>query len=74
MPNVYTGSSHPIQDLLSIPGSRLLFGGRALNVAEIPTQYGLFEPTAVLLDLDSILSNVNHFHVATRELFGPIQV
>lgn len=62
------------QKLLSIPGSRLLFGGHPLTGHQIPRQYGAFEPTAVMVDLEVMMSDRDTFNLATTELFGPIQV
>jgi 1-pyrroline-5-carboxylate dehydrogenase len=62
-----------IDRLLSIPGAKLLFGGKELTNHTIPSIYGSYEPTAIFVPLDQIL-DAKHFEVATKELFGPFQV
>ncbi|CEM06404.1 unnamed protein product [Vitrella brassicaformis CCMP3155] len=62
-----------IEALSSLPGARLLFGGRPLEDHKIPEQYGAVEPSAVLVPLDTLLQP-NFFPTCTRELFGPVQV
>jgi len=59
--------------LLSIPGARLLFGGKELTNHNIPSVYGAIEPTAVFVPIDQLLSD-EHFDVCTTEIFGPFQV
>lgn len=61
------------QRLASIPGARVLFGGRELRNHTVPAQYGAVEPTAVFVPLDQILQK-EHFEACTTELFGPFQV
>lgn len=70
-------SSH-IQEVLSIPGARLAFGGRPLaevepEAAAVPSCYGAFQPTAVELPLGEALKE-QHMAVWTKELFGPFQI
>eukprot|EP00768_Dysnectes_brevis_P004595 gnl/Dysnectes_brevis/331_a366_6752.p1 GENE.gnl/Dysnectes_brevis/331_a366_6752~~gnl/Dysnectes_brevis/331_a366_6752.p1 ORF type:complete len:538 (-),score=84.64 gnl/Dysnectes_brevis/331_a366_6752:67-1647(-) len=72
--------SHTTEDMLehanklsSLPGARLLFGGKALTNHVIPSQYGAIEPTAVFVPIETILMP-EHFHLCTREIFGPFQV
>ena len=60
--------------LLSIPGSRLLFGGKELVNHKIPACYGAVEPTAVFVPLAEIGKSEEHFRKVTREIFGPFQV
>mmetsp|Transcript_2076 Transcript_2076/g.4773 ORF Transcript_2076/g.4773 Transcript_2076/m.4773 type:complete len:532 (+) Transcript_2076:1510-3105(+) len=60
-----------INNLLSIPGARVLFGGHRLTGHSIPEVYGAFEPTAVYVPFDQIPA---HFETVTTELFGPLQV
>lgn len=55
----------------SIPGAKLLFGGKLLEGHSIPVRYGAMEPTAVQVPLSSIDEN---FDLVTTELFGPFQV
>ncbi|MCD7468947.1 hypothetical protein HAX54_007504 [Datura stramonium] len=59
--------------LLEIPGSRLLFGGEALENHSIPTIYGAIKPTAIFIPLEEILKD-EHYHLVTKEIFGPFQV
>ncbi|PHU15464.1 hypothetical protein BC332_16669 [Capsicum chinense] len=59
--------------LLQIPGSRLLFGGEALQNHSIPEIYGAIKPTAIFVPLEEILK-AEHFHLVTKEIFGPFQV
>jgi len=60
--------------LLEIPGSKLLFGGKALKNHEIPDQYGAVEPTAVFIPLDEMLSSDQNFKACGTEIFAPFQV
>lgn len=59
--------------LLSIPGASLAFGGNELANHTTPLQYGMMEPTAVLVPLEEMLKP-EHFAAATTEIFGPFQV
>ncbi|XP_009598232.1 delta-1-pyrroline-5-carboxylate dehydrogenase 12A1, mitochondrial [Nicotiana tomentosiformis] len=59
--------------LLQIPGSRLLFGGEALQNHSIPAIYGAIKPTAIFIPLEEILKE-QHYHLVTKEIFGPFQV
>lgn len=59
--------------LLSIPGARLLFGGRPLEDHTIPDVYGAIEPTAVFVPIDELLKE-EHFEACVTEIFGPFQV
>lgn len=59
--------------LLRIPGSKLLFGGEALENHSIPTIYGAIKPTAVFVPIEEILKDDN-YELVTREIFGPFQV
>lgn len=59
--------------LLQIPGSRLLFGGEALQNHSIPAIYGAIKPTAIFIPLEEILKK-QHYHLVTKEIFGPFQV
>jgi 1-pyrroline-5-carboxylate dehydrogenase len=62
-----------IKKLLEIPGSKLLFGGEALENHSIPPIYGAIKPTAVFVPLDEILKDSN-FELVTSEIFGPFQI
>ncbi|KAJ9677365.1 hypothetical protein PVL29_022377 [Vitis rotundifolia] len=59
--------------LLQIPGSELLFGGKALENHSIPPIYGALKPTAIYVPLEEILKDGN-YELVTREIFGPFQV
>ncbi|KAJ8560525.1 hypothetical protein K7X08_022385 [Anisodus acutangulus] len=59
--------------LLQIPGSKLLFGGEALQNHSIPEIYGAIKPTAIFVPLEEILKD-EHYHLVTKEIFGPFQV
>lgn len=59
--------------LLQIPGSRLLFGGEALQNHSIPKIYGAIKPTAIFVPLEEILKD-EHYRLVTKEIFGPFQV
>lgn len=59
--------------LLQIPGSKLLFGGEALENHSIPSIYGAIKPTAIYVPLEEMLKE-NNFELVTREIFGPFQV
>lgn len=62
-----------MNNLLKIPGSKVLFGGEPLENHSIPEIYGAFKPTAVFVPLAEILKNGN-FELVTKEIFGPFQV
>ncbi|CAK9159957.1 unnamed protein product, partial [Ilex paraguariensis] len=59
--------------LLQIPGSKLLFGGEALENHSIPQIYGAIKPTAVFVPLEEMLKD-NNYELVTREIFGPFQI
>eukprot|EP00475_Leptophrys_vorax_P030448 TRINITY_DN45631_c0_g2_i1.p1 TRINITY_DN45631_c0_g2~~TRINITY_DN45631_c0_g2_i1.p1 ORF type:complete len:383 (+),score=4.29 TRINITY_DN45631_c0_g2_i1:139-1149(+) len=65
-----------VQQLLSLPGARLAFGGKELQGGKhtVPRQYGAVEPTAVFVPLEAILASEESFKLATTEIFGPLQV
>eukprot|EP00921_Rhytidocystis_pertsovi_P015748 GHVQ01024986.1.p1 GENE.GHVQ01024986.1~~GHVQ01024986.1.p1 ORF type:complete len:310 (+),score=31.90 GHVQ01024986.1:1055-1984(+) len=63
-----------VQALSNLKDSRVLFGGKPLEGHSIPAKYGAFEPTAVFVPLDTILSSPETFKLCTTELFGPVQV
>ncbi|TVU20441.1 hypothetical protein EJB05_36649 [Eragrostis curvula] len=60
-------------NLLKIPGSKVLFGGEPLENHSIPKVYGAVKPTAVFVPLEEILKSGN-FELVTKEIFGPFQV
>lgn len=62
-----------LHKLLQIPGSKVLFGGEALENHSIPPIYGAIKPTAVFVPLEEILKDSN-YELVTREIFGPFQV
>lgn len=62
-----------IKQLLAIPESKVLFGGKELKEHKIPECYGSFEPTAVYVPLKEILSD-KYNKLVTTELFGPFQI
>ncbi|KZV23336.1 putative aldehyde dehydrogenase [Dorcoceras hygrometricum] len=59
--------------LLEIKGSKLLFGGEALQNHSIPAVYGAIKPTAVFIPLTEILKDDN-YELVTKEIFGPFQI
>eukprot|EP01023_Acetabularia_acetabulum_P005622 TRINITY_DN12301_c0_g1_i1.p1 TRINITY_DN12301_c0_g1~~TRINITY_DN12301_c0_g1_i1.p1 ORF type:complete len:318 (-),score=71.58 TRINITY_DN12301_c0_g1_i1:1072-2025(-) len=64
-----------ISDVLSIPGSQIIFGGKELQQEhKIPECYGSFQPTAISVPLDKIIKNDEYFQIATKELFGAFYV
>lgn len=62
-----------LNKLLKINGSKLLFGGEALQNHSIPEVYGAIKPTAVFIPLEEILKEEN-YDLVTKEIFGPFQV
>lgn len=60
-----------LSSITALPGSKLLFGGNPLKNHSIPDIYGSYEPTAVQVDIETVLSN---YDLCTTELFGPFQV
>jgi 1-pyrroline-5-carboxylate dehydrogenase len=61
-----------IDAVLDVPGSTLLFGGKALTGHSIPECYGAYEPTAIEVSLEALSGD--YFELLTTELFGPFQV
>lgn len=61
-----------INKLVSLKNSRLLFGGKVLNFTKVPKEYGIIEPTAILVDFNDI--NENNINLITKEVFGPVQI
>ncbi len=62
-----------VDDLLTLPGAKLLWGGKKLENHSIPDVYGAVEPTAVFVPLSAMRSR-KAFKLATTEVFGPLQV
>lgn len=60
-----------LDQILKVPGARLICGGKPLQGTKIPEQYGHWEPTAVHVPLDQFLP---HFDIVVNEVFGPFQV
>ncbi|KAI9070602.1 hypothetical protein K1719_047435, partial [Acacia pycnantha] len=60
-------------NLLQIPGSKLLFGGQPLEKHTIPSIYGAIKPTAIYIPLEEIVKEKN-YELVTKEIFGPFQV
>eukprot|EP00547_Thalassionema_nitzschioides_P005212 CAMPEP_0194223278 /NCGR_PEP_ID=MMETSP0156-20130528/34757_1 /TAXON_ID=33649 /ORGANISM="Thalassionema nitzschioides, Strain L26-B" /LENGTH=560 /DNA_ID=CAMNT_0038954355 /DNA_START=216 /DNA_END=1898 /DNA_ORIENTATION=+ len=72
--------THTTEDILnfteriaSIPGARVLFGGKELNNHKIPSKYGAVEPTAVFVPLKELIKPEN-YSICVSELFAPFQV
>jgi hypothetical protein len=62
-----------VQQLLSIPGAELLWGGEELPSHSIPAKFGALQPTAVFVPLAELVKP-QHFELCTTEIFGPLQV
>lgn len=62
-----------VSRLLTIPGAKLLFGGKELSNHSIPERYGAVQPTAVFVPLEEMLKE-EHFETCVTEIFGPFQV
>ncbi|XP_054806746.1 delta-1-pyrroline-5-carboxylate dehydrogenase 12A1, mitochondrial isoform X2 [Prosopis cineraria] len=60
-------------NLLQIPGSKLLFGGQPLEKHAIPSIYGAIKPTAIYIPLEEIVKE-NNYELVTKEIFGPFQI
>lgn len=75
---VLTWSTERIMDhvkaVSSLPGARVLFGGKPLEGHSIPKRYGAVEPTAVFVPLETIVKDQAAFDLCTTELFGPFQI
>lgn len=63
-----------MENLLKIPGSKLLFGGKPLKNHSIPSIYGALEPTAVYVPIEEILKDSKTYELVTKEIFGPFQI
>jgi len=62
-----------IEACLKIPGAKLLFGGKPLEGHNIPDCYGAYEPTAVYVPLEQMVSD-KYWPICNTELFGPFQI
>ena len=62
-----------VQQVSSIPGAQVLFGGQEIKQHTIPPQYGAVEPTAVYVPLQELVKP-QHVDLCTTELFAPFQV
>ncbi|GAB5357687.1 hypothetical protein AAMO2058_000395800 [Amorphochlora amoebiformis] len=63
-----------IDDVSSLKGAKVLFGGKPLTGHSIPDCYGAFEATAVFVPLSEMLRSEENFQLVTKELFGPFQI
>jgi 1-pyrroline-5-carboxylate dehydrogenase len=63
-----------IDNLLKIPGTKVLFGGEPVKEKHnIPKCYGSYKPTAVYVPLKEF-NNTDNFKTITKEVFGPVQI
>eukprot|EP00775_Hariotina_reticulata_P010386 gene10386-10544_t len=62
-----------MNQLLELPGAKLLWGGQPLVEHNIPECYGALQPTAVFVPLKA-LKDPAAFKLVTTEVFGPFQV
>eukprot|EP00980_Cylindrotheca_fusiformis_P023867 scaffold11076_cov122-Cylindrotheca_fusiformis.AAC.11 len=60
-------------NLASINGAEVMWGGKELEDHNIPEIYGAVEPTAVMVPLEEMMKDEN-FGACTTELFAPFQV
>lgn len=60
-------------NLASIPGAEILWGGKELQGHQIPKIYGAVEPTAVYVPLEEMMKKEN-FGICVSEIFAPFQV
>lgn len=58
---------------MSIPGSKIIFGGNPLKNHKIPSIYGAFEPTLIYVPINE-MKKQKYFKIATTELFGPFSI
>lgn len=63
-----------INNVLQIPGSKLLFGGKELEGHSIPDIYGAIQPTAIEVPLEAMMANEEAFRTATAEMFAPLMI
>uniref|UniRef100_A0A6T6Y3B1 Aldehyde dehydrogenase domain-containing protein n=1 Tax=Hemiselmis tepida TaxID=464990 RepID=A0A6T6Y3B1_9CRYP len=65
-----------LQSLLSLPGSRLLWGGEDIEGGNhtIPDCYGAMQPTAVFVPLETIMASEEAYAKVSKECFAPIYV
>ncbi|KAG7341873.1 aldehyde dehydrogenase [Nitzschia inconspicua] len=59
--------------LASLPGAKVLWGGKELTGHKIPEIYGAVEPTAVFVPLEEMMKKEN-FDTCVNEIFAPFQV
>ncbi len=62
-----------IQKIMRLPYTHMLWGGKPLHDHAIPTYYGAFEPTALLVPIE-LLGIEQQFDLLTKEIFGPFQI
>lgn len=60
-------------DILQLPGARVLFGGNLLTGHKIPPRYGAWQPTAIFVPLKHF-ADPRYFPLLTTEIFGPFQI
>lgn len=62
-----------VNEVMKVPGAKVLFGGKALEGHNIPEKYGAVEPTAIFVPLKEMMKK-EHFGICTTEIFAPFQV
>jgi len=62
-----------MNNLLKIPGARLLWGGEEIENHTIPERYGSMKPTAVFVPIEELVKEEN-FGTCVTEIFGQFQV
>lgn len=61
-----------VDQLLSLPGAKLVFGGKPVSEKNfVPEAYGLWEPTLISIPIQLY---EKHYELITTELFGPVTV
>ena len=65
-----------IESILTIPGSKILWGGHEINDGNhtIPECYGASAPTAIFVPLAEMMKDEEKFKIATKEIFAPFYV
>lgn len=63
-----------VDQLLKIPGAKLLCGGKELTNHSIPDIYGAVHPTAVFVPIEEMTKSQKNFDLCTTEIFAPFQV
>ncbi|GAB5033479.1 delta-1-pyrroline-5-carboxylate dehydrogenase mitochondrial-like [Nannochloropsis oceanica] len=71
--------SHVESILTTIPGAKVMWGGKRLEKAAmaphaIPECYGAWEPTAIYVPLAEMLASEEAFALTTTEIFGPFYI